>query len=190
MEMTELSTRADLPEDLKFLLKRYPRENWTGNPNVGPTAAFWLQRHAMFRELGGSLLNGATNYWEEKIGADDFRKWLVPRLQFFLSSLDDHHRVEDGAYFPRFQAIEPKLARGFEILDSDHHILHDNIERIIVTVNTLLQADARDKDALRWAADAHADASASMLGMLGRHLDDEEDLVIPLLMDRGEASLV
>lgn len=184
--MTDLTQRADLPDDLKFLLRKYPREEWPGNPSLGQTGAFWVQRHGMFRELGGLLLNGTTAYWEEKIGADEFRQWFVPRLQFFLSSLNDHHHVEDSAYFPAFQQAEPKLARGFEILDQDHHILHETIEKQIETVNTLLQADAADRDALHRAADAHADCSGSMIAMLQRHLDDEEDIVIPLLMDRGE----
>lgn len=188
--MTDLPQRGALPDDLTFLLKKYPREEWPGNPKLGQTGAFWLQRHGMFRELGGLLLNGTTSYWEEKIGADDFRQWFIPRLQFFLSSLNDHHRIEDTAYFPAFQKAEPNLARGFEILDQDHHILHDAIERQVQTVNTLLQTEAGQADALRRAADAHATASVSMVTMLQRHLDDEEDLIIPLLMDRGEGTIL
>jgi hypothetical protein len=38
-----------------------------------------------------------------------------------------HHRVESTAYFPQFQAIEPGLSRGFDLLETDHH----EIDRIL-----------------------------------------------------------
>jgi hypothetical protein len=53
----DLDTRPGLPEDLRFLLDRYPRDQWTDHANLGQMAQFWLQRHNMFRELGGALNN-------------------------------------------------------------------------------------------------------------------------------------
>ena len=72
-----LATRAGLPEDLKLLLARYPREVWTGHANLGEMATFWLSRHAMFRELGTMLDEAATRFREGDIEARPFASGAV-----------------------------------------------------------------------------------------------------------------
>jgi hypothetical protein len=42
---------------------------------------------------------------------------------------------------------------------------------------------------LRRCGDDYADASGLLLKGLVRHLDDEEDLIVPLILDRGEDAL-
>jgi hypothetical protein len=44
-------------------------------------------------------------------------------------------------------------------------------------------------DVSRTTGDAYATASGRLIGQLRRHLADEEDLIIPLILDRGEAAL-
>jgi hypothetical protein len=39
------------------------------------------------------------------------------------------------------------------------------------------------------AADAYIQSGAVLLRGLIRHLDDEEDLIVPLILDRGEDAL-
>jgi hypothetical protein len=46
-----------------------------------------------------------------------------------------------------------------------------------------------DADVLRFAAERYSDTSGALLRLLTRHLGDEEDLIIPLILDRGEAAL-
>lgn len=53
----------------------------------------------------------------------------------------------------------------------------------------LLQALARDADTAEGAAETYAEVSGTLLRRMLRHLDDEEDLVIPLMLTRGEAAL-
>ena len=48
-----LETRTGLPAELRLLVKKYPRQVWTRQLDIGGTGAFWLQRHAMFRQMGG-----------------------------------------------------------------------------------------------------------------------------------------
>ena len=50
------------------------------------------------------------------------------------------------------------------------------------TPSCALQQDA---DAQRFAADAYADENTGLVAMLRRHLTDEEDLIIPLILERG-----
>jgi hypothetical protein len=42
---------------------------------------------------------------------------------------------------------------------------------------------------MRFAGEAYAEASNRLLAMLDRHLTDEEDLIVPLILERGEADL-
>lgn len=188
-DIHHLATRAGLPEDLRWLADRYPREDWQAHDNVHGMASMWLQRHAMFRELGGMLTDGIGNYREGRLDARGFADWFAPRLNYFLGNLDGHHNVEDHHYFPVFAKAEQRLKRGFEILDADHHLIHEALERNAETANAFLRALAESQDKQRFAADAYADENARLVAMLARHLDDEEDLIIPLILDRGDRGL-
>ncbi len=185
----ELERRAGLPADLRFLLERYPRGEWTDHANIHGMAGFWIERHNMFRELGGILTGSIDDYREGKSTPREFASFFAPRLNFFLGHLDGHHNVEDQAYFPAFARAEPRLKRGFDILDSDHHIIHDALELNAETANAFLQTLNGDENKQKFAADAYARANERLVAMLGRHLDDEEDLIIPLILERGDHGL-
>jgi len=114
---------------------------------------------------------------------------MVPRLQFLLSQLGVHHQIEDLHYFPIFRAAEARLARGFDVLEGDHHAIHADMARTAETANALLRALAGDADTLIRCGEDYAAASGTLLKGLTRHLDDEEDLIVPLILDRGEEAL-
>ncbi len=183
----DIGRRAGLPEDLLFLVEKYPRETWQAHENVAGMAAFWLQRHAMFREVGGLLTDIIADYREGRQTAPEFARRFAPRLQHFLGELDGHHNIEDHHYFPVFAAAEKRLVRGFEILDADHHAIHTALERNAEAANDFLRALSSDADQQRRKADAYAAENHALVAMLARHLDDEEDLIIPLILDRGVA---
>ncbi|MBO6716382.1 MAG: hemerythrin domain-containing protein [Rhizobiaceae bacterium] len=178
-----------MPDDLRFLLEKYPREGWQDHSNIRGMAMMWLQRHNMFRELGGILTGAISDFREGKTSPREFAGFFAPRLNFFLGHLDGHHNIEDQVYFPAFARAENRLQRGFDILDSDHHAIHGALERNAETANAFLQALDADADRQRFAADDYAAANEQLVGMLSRHLDDEEDLIIPLILDRGDHGL-
>jgi len=184
-----LETRARLPDDLRYLVDKYPRGEWQAHDNIRGMAGFWLQRHDMFRDLGGLLTAAIGDYREGRKNAKEFASFFAPRLNHFLGNLDGHHNVEDHHYFPIFAAAESRLKRGFEVLDADHHLIHDALERNAETANGFLRALQESDDKQRFAADAYADENARLIAMLKRHLDDEEDLIIPLILDRGDQAL-
>ena len=183
-----LASRSGWPEDLRVLMARFPREQWDGHANLGAMARFWLSRHAMFRELSGNIEEVTAAFLKGELPAADFPRQLVPRLQFLLSQLNVHHQIEDQHYFPIFRAAEERLARGFDVLEGDHHAIHADMAATAETANALLRALAGKSDA-RKQGDAYAQASGALLKGLIRHLDDEEDLIVPLILDRGEEAL-
>ena len=188
-DISLLETREGLPDDLRFLADQYPRGEWQAHSNIHGMAGFWLQRHDMFREMGALLTGGIADYREGRKDAREFAAFFAPRLNRFLGNLDGHHNVEDHHYFPVFAKAEPRLRRGFDILDGDHHLIHDALERNAETANAFLRALQESEDRQRFAADAYADENSRLIAMLKRHLDDEEDLIIPLILDRGDRDL-
>ncbi len=175
-----------LAEELRFLARRYPKETWDGHANLGELARFWLARHEMFRQFDAVIRDGTQAAIEAKAEAADFRPWLARHLQAFLSQLEGHHQVEDMNYFPVFREAEPRLVAGFDLLESDHDALHEAIEGIVGHANGLLRAPEGDQAAFRSALSRFHDANLELGRGLIRHLDDEEELVIPLILDRGE----
>lgn len=185
-----LARRTGWPDDLRVLLERYPREQWGGHANLGGMAQFWLSRHAMFRELGGRIEAVMTGFRAGELSAVEFPRQLVPRLQFMLEQLNGHHQIEDQHYFPIFRAADDRLARGFDVLDGDHHHIHGDMAATAEAANVMLATiNSSDGDALSRSCDAYADASGLLIKGLLRHLDDEEDLIVPLILDRGEEAL-
>jgi hypothetical protein len=188
-ETLALARRSGWPEDLRVLVARFPREQWQGHANLGEMARFWLSRHAMFRELAATIQAVETQFREGALSPAEFPRHLVPRLQFLLSQLNVHHQIEDLHYFPIFRAADTRLARGFDVLEGDHHAIHADMENTASTANALLRALASEPQSLRRCGDDYAAASGGLLNGLIRHLDDEEDLIVPLILDRGEEAL-
>ena len=189
LEALALANRSGWPEDLRVLIERYPRDQWDAHANLGDMARFWLSRHAMFRELSKAIDEITSQFRSGRILPAEFARQFVPRLQFILDQLNVHHQIEDLHYFPIFRAADARLTRGFDVLEGDHHHIHSDMARTAETANALLQALQAGGDILRLSSDDYANASASLLKGLVRHLDDEEDLIVPLILDRGEAAL-
>lgn len=189
MTDTALETRPGLPEDLKLVVSQFPRETWPGHGNLGDVAKMWLSRHDMFRKVGG-MLSGAISDWrEERVDSEGFARFFVPRLNWFLGNLEGHHNVEDHHYFPVFRRAESRLARGFDILDTDHHVIHAALEANAEAANAFLKALAEGGDRLKFTGESYAQENERLIRLLMRHLDDEEDLIIPVILDRGESGL-
>lgn len=188
-EMLALARRSGWPDDLRVLMSRYPREQWDSHANLGEMARFWLSRHAMFRELSAAIGQITTQFRAQALPPAEFARQFVPRLQFMLDQLNVHHQIEDLHYFPIFRDADKRLTRGFDVLEGDHHHIHGDMARTAVAANAVLAALRADTDTLRGISETYAEASGALIKGLGRHLDDEEDLIVPLILDRGEEAL-
>jgi hemerythrin-like domain-containing protein len=189
--MTDLNleTRTGWPDELRLYLERFPRETWPGHPNLGQLARFWLQIHSGFRTYGETLKTSAHDFREGRVTPEEFRARFAPRLQVFLSHLNGHHQIEDYQFFPTFSAAEPRLVTGFDVLERDHDTIHHSMDRMVETANAFMAVPAGDKDRIRFAGDEYASTGEGLLKLLDRHLGDEEDLIIPIILDRGEDDL-
>ena len=184
-----LPTRTGLPDEIAYLRDAYPAPLWRGHVNYGEMAAFWLQVHDSLREHGRELGRVTHAFREGQLDPAGFQRVFTPRLNHFLQHLQGHHQIEDRAYFPRFRALDPRMAAGFEILENDHGVIHDQLIASAQSARRLLVSLSQSGDEQRRTGDAYAAASGQLLGLLVRHLSDEEDLVIPAILEHGERSL-
>jgi hemerythrin-like domain-containing protein len=183
----DIDQRNGWPDELRVLLKQYPRETWAESRS--PLAQFWLDKHDAFRRQSRALESATDDYRAERTSSRDFAIWIAPRLQSFISYLHGHHQIEDFHYFPAFRTAEPRLAAGFDTLAKDHEMLSAGINEVVEAVNQLILAIRDDSNAneqtQRPIGLGYADTSLRLYRRLSRHLDDEEDLIIPVMLDRG-----
>ena len=102
----------------------------------------------------------------------------------YLHGMQVHHRVESTAYFPQFQALEPRLSRGFDLLEMDHHEI-DRILFELTEAGRALRAVDPNSNGVRDTAENAIGIVEGSSMPISRHLLDEEDLVIPLLKLRA-----
>lgn len=178
---TDLATRSGLPDALRVLLLDYPRDIWTSHRNFDGLTRFWLNRHLLFRRVLGDLRAGGEGFLDGAADPQAHARETAQRMGFLLNGLHGHHQIEDSHYFPQLAALEPRIASGFELLDADHHALDAHIHALAADTNALLRA-IRDGAPGRSEAGALHDRLVGFSGFLERHLTDEEDLVVPVIL--------
>lgn len=175
-----LADRAALPEEFRLILAEHPRDSWAEHLDFNGLAAFWLERHLAFRRMLEMLGSDAQGLLDGRIAAESYAPRLSRLGSRLIGDLMGHHQIEDDVYFPELARLEPRIARGFDMLDADHHALHGLIDRFVSGANAVL---GETGDAAR------REAVGRFLGDLGaferqliRHLEDEEDLVLPVVL--------
>ena len=105
----------------------------------------------------------------------------------FVNQLHGHHQIEDHHYFPVLVTRDRRIERGFDMLDKDHHALDGHLNRFVETANGAIAALTADDP--KSGAGAFLTAVDGMDHMLRRHLDDEEDLIVPVILRYGTEGL-
>ena len=152
-----------------------------------PLAQFWIARHDDFRAQC-AVLQAANDAWRENNGdLEAYTRTAASRTRFLIAHLQGHHQIEDYHYFPAFRAVDARLAAGFDVLAGDHDILNLSGRSAIETLDALQEslAAGRAAETLQRAANRYVDAADALYRRILRHLDDEEDLVIPLMLALG-----
>ena len=213
-----VGARAGLPDEFRLILSDYPRNSWPDHADFNGLAAFWLERHLAFRAMMAQLQDDAAGLMDGKLAAAAYAARLSRLGSQFLGDLTGHHQIEDDIDFPQLARLEPRIARGFDMLDGDHHARHALIDRFVAGANAALGASAvtqRDRvgrfrdeleriscnqinliardtqhsqrlvclgPALNLIQIEHGSALTGFAKLLDRHLTDEEDLVLPVLL--------
>ncbi|MEO8465372.1 MAG: hemerythrin domain-containing protein [Gammaproteobacteria bacterium] len=172
------------PAERDVLLKRHPRESWGANASLD--VAFWLEVHRRFRHECAALQAVADDYRQQRLPVHELAIVAAPRLSGLLTDLRGHHQVEDFHYFPAFRRLAPQLAVGIDLLEHDHTDLDEDALAARNALRELRAALAETNvgATAELAAQQFVTTASQLCLGISQHLNDEEDLVIPLLLEQ------
>ena len=181
-----LAERQALPDALRALVTELPRNGWETHPNYSGLIEFWLHKHMSFRKLMERLNADAEQALDRNADPMRYKQALARFGGMFINELHGHHQIEDAHYFPVMAGLDQGAAAGFDLLDTDHHALDGILAGLTDSANAVLQETT--------GGDAFRDRVAGLRGllrefdpMLNRHLIDEEELVVPVLLKYAPA---
>ncbi len=187
MSSDALEIRAGLPEALRVLLSTHPRDSWKGHPDFHGLVSFWLERHMMFRQLLEHMARETEAFLDGNRDAQGYAQGVARYGGLFVNQLHGHHQIEDHHYFPLLRQKDARIERGFDLLDADHHALDGILNRFVEQANGAIQG-ATGPDP-KVAAGVMRDGLADLERLIGRHLEDEEDLIVPVILIHGADGL-
>ncbi len=186
-KIDQLTERDGLPKHLCELLDKYPRDTWTNDTLNGNWVGFWLGRHSVFREICSSIKHAIHELLDRKISHQNFMQQYIQLMNMMLHNLESHHMVEDNYIFPKFYEKNEKFRYGLELLENDHHLIHQSIDALVAEGNNLISSFNEKKHIdYKLIVGDYSKVNESYNKLLIAHLCDEEDLLIPLVSEYGE----
>jgi len=181
--LADLTIRtADMPDEMRLLLTDYPRDNWEAHPGFREKTRGWLRAHQGFRQLAELVRGDTQTYLDKEIAPDDFAARLSRFGNLLVGNLHGHHHWEDHSYFPELSTADPRFDRGLEILEKDHETLDAVLNDFAGTANRAIKLVQLDEAQAREEAGRLLPAATAIEALLERHLGDEEDLAVPIIL--------
>jgi len=182
MENYNIFTRAGLSGDMQVLLRDYPRYSWPGHANFADSIKNWMGAHDMFRRLGEIMRIETEKYLNKDRSSQEYSARLSHYGNMLVGNLHGHHTWEDRKFFPELRAADGRFDRGIDILEHDHETLDETLNELTLQANRVIKlVDLEEKQAIEEAGPMQ-ETIARIEKILKRHLADEEDLVVPILL--------
>lgn len=172
----------DMPHEMQALFRLYPRDSWEVHPGFKEKTRHWLAAHRMFRRLGELVRSDAERFLDRNLDPAGFAARLSRNGGLLVGNLHGHHGWEDHSYFPELTAADPRFDAGFEILEKDHADLNLVLDGFTRTANRLIKLAQLDEPQARDEAGLLHGQAETVEAFLARHLGDEEDLAVPIIL--------
>lgn len=185
----DIHDRAGLPDALQVLLKDFPREAWNADPGYSALIRFWLERHVMFRRVLDVMISEVEDTLNGQMDPKVYAAHLARYGQFFIHELHTHHTIEDQQYFPKLKTMDDRLGWGFDLLDRDHHAIDDHLNGFAEDAQKLLGIIGSGSDERPMLEIFEARLTGTNR-ILDRHLTDEEDLIVPVILKHAPSGVV
>lgn len=173
---------TDMPDAMRILLKDYPRDAWEAHPGFHDKTRHWLAAHRAFRRTATLLRREAEDLLDNKIEAERY----AARLSYFGGSLvhmlHGHHGWEDRVYFPELSAADPRFDAGLALLEGDHADLDKVLDDFTRAANRVVKLTQLDEAQAREETAQVRAGAATIEAFLDRHLADEEELAVPIIL--------
>ena len=161
-------------------LAQWPPQRWAEHPAYAGLASHWQDIHrAMVHNLGIVERSLRTLAEDRLSDADRLRLAgeIAPIAKHAVDHLHGHHRLEDQSMFPQLLHAAPSLARPLNLLEADHIVLNAVLGPFERALANLPAANA---PASAW--DEVASAGERVARVARRHIEDEEEIVIPAVL--------
>lgn len=173
---------TDMPEEMRVLLGTYPRDTWEAHPGFKDKTRQWLSAHQNFRALAEQVRLDTELVLDKDMALDDY----TARLSFLggrlVGNLHGHHGWEDHSYFPELSTADPRFDAGLEVLENDHADLDVVLDDFTRQANRVIKLAALDQSQAFDEAGAVHDQAMTIEAFLKRHLTDEEELAVPIIL--------
>ncbi len=141
------------------------REQWQSHPRY-PSQTLLLGSHENFRHVSRVLVDEAAAGGFVQPIASLYRRWI--------SAMRSHEAYEEGKLYPY---LERRFKTSVEAAAEGHEALHAAHDDVVTALDALrMEDEPRAGEALTAALRRHDE-------VLRDHLEVEEDLVIPMLLD-------
>ena len=172
----------DMPAEMQVLLNQIPRDSWETHPGFQEKTRQWLNAHQNFRRLAELVRKDTEAYLDKEMSVEDYERYLAVYGNRLVGNLHGHHGWEDHSYFPELSAADPRFDKGLELLEKDHADLDAVLDVFTRSANRAIKLAHLDPDKVRdEAGDVHEQAIA-IEAFLDRHLSDEEELAVPIIL--------
>ncbi len=176
-----VALRTGLPANIQQHLLPLARQDWSKHPSFSGSAAFFISYH-------GNLLNtinSLVSQLEALLQLNQSKGYNLTQLQpvlrrglYLVEKAHHHHQIEDASYFPQFRKILPQFSTVMDLLDDDHSVLDEALHRF---KHSIQQAYGQPLLSQYYVADLYEQA-ALLQKVLTRHLQDEEEIIIPIFL--------
>tara|TARA_R110002124_G_scaffold83738_8_gene218955 strand:+ start:2088 stop:2654 length:567 start_codon:yes stop_codon:yes gene_type:complete len=174
--------RADMPSEMRSLLDTYPRDSWDSHPGFKEKTRHWMGAHQMFRDLSKLVRTDAERYLDRMISVEDYAGRLSYYGGALVGNLHGHHGWEDHSYFPELSAADPRFDAGLDVLEKDHADLDVVLDIFTKGANRAIKLAQLDAVQAKEEIGKLHGTSEVIEAFLKRHLSDEEELAVPIIL--------
>lgn len=171
-----------MPAEMGVLLHDYPRDAWAANPHFAKSTRDWMRAHEKFRVLSDHLCDQTQSFLDRTRDPDGFADHLGRHGTALVRALHGHHHFEDHSFFPEISEADPRFDRGLEILEKDHEALDAVLDAFSHTGSRVIKLVQLDEATAREEAGILVTQTEAIRAILDRHLEDEEDLAVPVIL--------
>ncbi|WP_235871496.1 hemerythrin domain-containing protein [Shimia sediminis] len=182
MTDTSIHTRQGLPTEMQVLLRDYPREAWPDHPDFAESIQHWMGAHQMFRRLGEIVHTATEQVIDRTMDPEAYAKRLGQFGNLLVQNLHGHHGWEDRSFFPELAGADARFMQGLDMLETDHEELDALLDRLTGAANRYLKLSHLSPKDAQLELPGLLKETGAIGGFLQRHLTDEEDLVVPILL--------
>ncbi|WP_292294054.1 hemerythrin domain-containing protein [Marivita sp.] len=173
---------TEMPAEMQFLLDRYPRDSWDSHPGFREKTRHWLGAHQMFRRVAERIRLDTEGLLNKDMALDDYAGRLSRFGGTLVGNLHGHHGWEDHSYFPELSAADPRFDAGLAVLEQDHADLDQVLDDFTRQANRVIKLATLDPAQAHDEAGSVQSTSQVIEAFLKRHLTDEEELAVPIIL--------